>query len=137
MKTYAPDDLVRSRIEWARGEFGPEWTPFREAAAERGFVFPPDGDATDTAEDPMPSQRAIVWREIDERPAALLEAIGRSHSWAEVVAIVIGRLDAIRSTVDVTERVIEEVRLTRRLVDRADAAATLRELERRTGARVR
>ena len=102
-RTFSSTDWRRSQAAWAEGEFGPEWAPFRAAAAKRGMIDPPTGDRFDQRDDESPSQRAIVYQEITDRPRHLLEAIGQSRSWSQVVARCIRHLDELREEVGLDE----------------------------------
>jgi hypothetical protein len=89
VRTYSKSTLRDAATAWAAVEPGPHWAPCRQAAAERGLLFPPSGYATDSPTVSRPSQRAILERAIDEAPRALLAAIRRSPNWAMVVAEVL------------------------------------------------
>ena len=104
MKTYTRKVYEASRDAWAWGEYGPEWEPYRKAAALRGFIFPPPGTPEDNREDENPSQRAIVWAAICDTPDALLTIIRRSDSWSHVVGQVIGDMASRREDADIGEK---------------------------------
>lgn len=104
MRTFDRDTFLRARAEWEQGNFGPAWEPFRRLAAERGFIFPPVGTPNDDRDDENPSQRAIVWRCLEDNPAELRRIIGRSSSWSAVVNAIIGLEDRLREDVRDGER---------------------------------
>lgn len=85
MRTYRREDFLAAREAWDRDFNHADWGPFREAAAERGMLYPPSGSKLDSWEDPKPSQRAIVYRAIQDTPEALMDAINESRSWSEVI----------------------------------------------------
>ncbi len=122
MVTYSAEDYRAARQAWLDGEFGEAWDPFRAAAAERGFVYPPTGSRWDSWEDDRPSQRAVLWRAVEETPQLLLECIGRSRSWSEVIRILLARRDAWR---EVTARRDEEEARRRERGPSPDEAAAL------------
>lgn len=109
-RTYRPADLAESRRRWAEGEFGVEWQPYRRLAAERGFIFPPEGSRWDSWEDDEPSQRAIVYRAIEDMPRLLSEAIRTSRGWGQVVARLMRDLARIREDAGLAERDAEWAR---------------------------
>ena len=87
MRTYDPATFLAARAAWVIGGYDMDlWGPFRQAAAERGFCYPPCGTVHDSRDDPEPSQRCIVFAAIRETPRALLAIIGQSGSWSQVVA---------------------------------------------------
>lgn len=95
-RTYRREDLEEATRRWSEGAFDEAWQPYRAAAAARGFIFPPDGSRDDSVEDPQPSQRAIVWRAIEDTPRLLMATIRRSSSWNDVVRLLIAELDRRR-----------------------------------------
>ena len=105
MRTYSREDYQAAMRAWS--DFGPEWDRYRRVAAERGMLFPPSGSRFDSWEDQEPSQRAIVYRAIEDTPSALLDTIGRSRSWSEVVRRVMADVDRRREDADLAERQIE------------------------------
>lgn len=127
-RLFSVEHWRAAKAAWRDGEFGERWGPFRAAAAERGFIYPPEGSALDSSEDAEPSQRAIVWRSITDRPAALMAAIHGSRSWSEVIARTIGEYEAVRSDVELLEEAIaaEKAAMAPR---RREAAAVLRTIE--------
>jgi len=87
--TYTRAQLDSAADQWARGDFSPEWDPWRRLAASGpGIIFPPDGDPYDSWNDEHPSQRAILIRAIRETPELLRWAITStaSASWSPVIA---------------------------------------------------
>lgn len=103
-RTYRREDLVEARRRWVHGEFGAEWQPYRRLAGDRGFIFPPDGTKWDSWEDDEPSQRAIVYRAIEDTPSLLRAAIAKSNSWGQVVAQLMRDLERRREDADLAER---------------------------------
>lgn len=83
MRTYRREDFLAAREAWS--DFDRDWDPFREAAAERGMLYPPSGSRFDSWEDPKPSQRAILYRAIQDTPETLMDAINESRSWSDVI----------------------------------------------------
>lgn len=106
-RTFSREAFVHSQNQWREGEFGGEWLFYRQLAADRGFIFPPNGTKDDSIEDEKPSQRAMIWRAIDETPQMLVDAIRASRSWTEVIAKLMARRDAMRDDLDLRERQIK------------------------------
>lgn len=100
MRTYRREDFLAAREAWDKDFDHDDWGPFRAAAAERGMLYPPSGSKLDSWEDPKPSQRAIVYRAIQDTPEALMDAINESRSWSEVIGKVMldmhGRREYVR-----------------------------------------
>jgi hypothetical protein len=99
MRTYSRSDWQAANLEWDEGDFSHRWQGIRRIAAERGFIYPPAGSAHDDRDAESPSQRAIVWRALEDNPAELERIVRRSRSWSQVVDGIIGmetrkRLDA-------------------------------------------
>lgn len=99
MKTYSRSDWQAAQAAWDDGEFSYRWQSIRRIAAERGFIYPPSGSFHDDRETSNPSQRAIVWRALEDNPTRLEAIVRRSRSWHEVVDGIVGlearlRLDA-------------------------------------------
>lgn len=109
-RTYRREDLVDANRRWSEGEFGVEWQPYQQAAARRGFIFPPDGDRHDSVEDATPSQRAILYRAIEDTPALLRQAIATSRSWHEVVRFLIAQLERMREEAGLDEQAMAVAR---------------------------
>jgi hypothetical protein len=124
MKTFSLEHWRRSAEEWRAGEFSAEWVPFRAAAREAGIIYPPTGTAFDSWEDEAPSQRAILIREIRDRPKALLKIIRHSRSWSDVVAQCISGLERRRNEVD-EQQARDEAKARARREDRATDAEAL------------
>lgn len=103
-RTYTRADLERSRRLWAEGEFGSEWAPYRRLAAERGFIFPPDGTMHDSWEDDEPSQRAVLYQAIEDTPRLLADAIRRSRTWGQVVGPILRERARLREDAGLAER---------------------------------
>lgn len=103
-RTYRREDFLEARRRWDEGGFGQAWAPYRKLAGEHGFIFPPEGSRWDSWEDAEPSQRAIVYRAIEDTPALLREAIARSRSWGQVVAALIRAIERLRDDADLAER---------------------------------
>lgn len=101
MKTYDRDTYRRIQEAWR--SFGPKWQPVRLLVAELGYPFPPAGEATDDRED-NPSQRAIVWRALDFRPAETLAIIRRCRSWSAVIAAIVASEDNLHVDAALNER---------------------------------
>lgn len=90
MRTLSRSEYDAMTEAWA--DFDYRWKPWRELAARSGVLFPPSGSKHDSIEDEEPSQRAIVFQAMTDTPAMLREAIGRSHSWREIVGrVLLGR----------------------------------------------
>lgn len=128
VRTYSRADLEAAHAAWDAGEFSDEWTSFRELAASRGILYPPNGTKWDSWEDDAPSQRAILWRAIDETPELLRRCIARSRSWQEVVAHLTGERDAWRRRLD-AEAHGDEQRERAERVGPEEASAILRRLQ--------
>ncbi len=107
MRTFSRETFVESKAAWEAGEFSKEWEPYRAQAAERGFIYPPEGSRWDLWEDEEPSQRAIIYRAIEDTPRALTTAIGQSRSWFEVVRKLMADLERRREDADLAERELE------------------------------
>lgn len=101
MRTYRREDWLAAQVAWE--DYGREWQPFRQAAGERGMLYPPTGSKFDSWEDPKPSQRAILYRAIADTPDTLLEAIHEARSWSEVVAKVLADMYDRREYVRMAE----------------------------------
>lgn len=81
-RTYAADHFNRAMAMWAT--YGPEWDEVRRASS-LWTVYPPSSEGSEYRDDPHPSQRAIVWSALRDRPAETLEVIRISKSWRDVV----------------------------------------------------
>ena len=99
-RTYSRSDWTASQQAWDDGEFGYRWQAIRRIAAERGFIYPPSGTRHDDREVESPSQRAIVWRALQDNPTGLERIVRRSRSWSEVVDGIIGLEARLRVDAD-------------------------------------
>lgn len=104
MRTFSRETFLESKAAWDGGEFGPEWHFYRQLAADRGFLYPPSGTRWDSFEDDQPSQRAMIYRAIDETPGLLADIIRKSHSWHDVIARLTQGRDSMREDADLRER---------------------------------
>lgn len=105
-RTFSREAWVHSQNQWRDGDFGPEWDFYRQRAADRGFIFPPNGTKHDSIEDDSPSQRALIYRAIDETPQALVDAIRASRSWTEVISKLMQHRDGLRDDAELREKQI-------------------------------
>lgn len=97
MRTYSRDQWLEADGAWQALVTEPwRWKPYRQAARERGMLYPPAGEPGDSWGERAPSQFAIVARELyDGNPERLMAAIRVSRSWSEVVRRLLdGRDDA-------------------------------------------
>ena len=101
-RTYSRDDWFRAKAEWDC--YGPRWHGVRKMAADQGILFPPSGSAHDDRDAAEPSQRAIVWRAMQDNPSELARIIGRSRSWNGVIAGIIGLESRLREDADWRDR---------------------------------
>lgn len=97
---YSARDWHEAQAAWSAGGFGPEWRDVRRLAAERGFCYPPTGDAGDSREDAEPSQRAILWAALRDRPASTAQLVRRSRSWSETVGRILLEEQHLREDAD-------------------------------------
>lgn len=95
MRTFRWIDIEASRLAWA--DYAPKWRVYRDLAADRGMLYPPEGSRWDEVTDQWPSQRAILQRAIDDTPNTLRAAIAASRTWGEVVGLIISAQNDIRS----------------------------------------
>lgn len=103
MRTYSREDWQRADHAWC--DFDPlVWGTVRRLAAQHGMLFPPTGTVHDDREGPEPSQRAIVYRALEDNPAELLAIVRRSSSWNGVVDRIFGLEARLRTDADYTER---------------------------------
>lgn len=102
MRTYRADDWHRASAEWQA--FGPRWAEVRQMAAARGLLFPPNGTAHDDRDAAEPSQRAIVWRCLEDNPAELKRILRTANSWSQVVDRIIGMESRLRADAGEAER---------------------------------
>lgn len=101
-RTYSRTDVEMARAAWA--EFGDEWREPRRVAGQRGMLYPPSGTRWDSREDESPSQRAIVYAALQDRPKGTLAIIGRSRSWSQVVRAIVADESRLREGADLAER---------------------------------
>lgn len=106
MRTYDRETFLAAKAAWEAGGFGWRWQGIRRIAAERGFIYPPSGSRHDDREAESPSQRAIIYRALEDNPRELERIVGRSRSWSHVVDQVIGMEERLR--LELTER--EQIR---------------------------
>ncbi len=104
MKTYDRATFFAAQRAWAEGSFGPAWSRIREIAAQRGYVYPPNGSPHDDRDAESPSQRAIIWRALQDNPAELERIVRRSRSWSQVVDAIIGLEERLREDAGLVER---------------------------------
>lgn len=102
MRTMDASSYRRLTEAWST--FGPRWAEIRRVVASWPSPFPPSGESTDDRDDPEPSQRAIVWRALDWRPAETLAIIRRCRSWSQVIAAIIASEDRLREDAGLAER---------------------------------
>jgi hypothetical protein len=130
MRTYSRADYERSQAEW--DEFRAGWTEVRRAAQDWS-IFPPSGSRWDQWDAENPTQAAIVARLLDSNKPALLEIVGRSRSWSQVVAGIIQLEDRLNEDIELHERDlaitkaehpnhVEAVQSIGRIFDRIDKA---------------
>lgn len=104
MRTFSRDEWLAAEREWSAGGFGWRWGAIRRIAREQGILYPPSGSAHDDRDAESPSQRAIVWRALEDNPAELAAIVRRSSSWNGVVDRIIGLEQRLRSDADYAER---------------------------------
>lgn len=104
MRTYSRETWEDAQRVWTEGEYGDEWALVRSVAAHRGMIYPPSGTRWDSWEDPNPSQRAIIYRALQDTPKTLHEAVRQSWSWAEVVHRILRDLEDRREGVQLAEK---------------------------------
>lgn len=104
MRTYDRETYQAATYQWETGEFGWQWRKIRDLAADRGFIYPPSGTVHDDREVESPSQRAIIWRALNDNPTRLEAIVRRSHSWSQVVDGIIGLEERLREEVGEGER---------------------------------
>lgn len=121
MKTYSREVFLKARQAWIDGEFGREWTPLRIAAGERGFLYPPSGSPHDDRDAERPSQRAIIYRALQDNPRQTTAIVWRCSSWKEVVDRIIGLEERIRVQADEAE---QDAEAERREAPRHDEAVS-------------
>jgi hypothetical protein len=89
-RTYSRDAFLEARALWESGEYGWQWQRIRRMAAERGYIYPPSGTRHDDREVESPTQRAIVWRALEDNPGKVEAIVQRATSWNQVVDQIIG-----------------------------------------------
>lgn len=104
MTTYSRATYQEAQAAWADGDYGWQWQAIRRIAADRGFLYPPSGSAHDDRDAEQPSQRAIVWRALQDNPTATEAIVRRSRSWSQVVDQIIGLELRLRDEAGLTER---------------------------------
>jgi hypothetical protein len=104
MRTYSKGDWIAAQQAWDDGEFGYRWQAIRRLAADRGFIYPPSGTIHDDREAENPSQRAIIWRALEDNPTELDRIMRRSYSWGQVVDGIIGLETRLRQDADEAQR---------------------------------
>lgn len=107
MRTYTPDVFRAARRQWDEGAFSWQWNRIRAIAATKGYIYPPNGSVHDDRESPEPSQRAIIWRALEDNPRELERIVGRSSSWSQVVDLIIGLEARLAAGVHERERDVE------------------------------
>lgn len=106
-RTYDRATFDAARRAWVDGKYGRGWEPIRRIAAERGFLYPPSGTPDDDRDAEAPSQRAIIWRALQDNPDALRTIVSRSKSWNDVVDRIIGLEERLRRDADERLRDVE------------------------------
>jgi hypothetical protein len=104
MRTFDRDTFLRAQAMWDDGDFGYRWTTIRRIAADRGFIFPPNGTVHDDRDADPPSQRAIVYGALSDNPTTTEAIVRRSRSWGEVVDGIIGLEKRLAEDADELER---------------------------------
>jgi hypothetical protein len=104
MRTFSRQDWQDAEQAWSDGGFGWRWGKIRRLARESGMLYPPSGTAHDDRDSPEPTQRAIVWRALEDNPAELERIVRTSRSWSGVVDRIIGMDARLRADADYNER---------------------------------
>jgi hypothetical protein len=128
-RTYSRDDWFQAKEAWR--DFGWEWQELRRLAADRGMIYPPTGTRHDDRDAENPTQRAIVWRALQDNPAELRKLILRCRSWNGVVAGIIGLESRLRLDADDLER--DEAWDKAHHPDHREAARSIADILRRIG----
>ena len=102
MRTYDRDTWHRANATWT--DFGPEWAEVRQIAASRGMLYAPSGSPDDDRDSDEPSQRAIIWRALEDNPGELRAILRTSSSWSQVVDRIFGLETRLRLTAGEDER---------------------------------
>ena len=100
-RTYKADTFLKAKEEWR--SFGPEWDRIRAAAAQSFSVFPPAGTELDDRDAESPSQRAIVYRALMDRPRETEAIVRRSSSWSEVVTRIFAAESRLREELGIAD----------------------------------
>ncbi len=103
-RTFSRESFLEAKALWESGDFDGRWDRYRRLAAERGFIYPPNGSRFDSWEDEEPSQRAVVWQAIVDTPLLLDQAIGQARSWSDVVRKLIYERQVMRDELVLRER---------------------------------
>lgn len=103
-RSFTVEHWREAQAAWSEGEFSDEWPPFRRAAGERGFIYPPEGTKWDSWGDEHPSQRAVLIQAIRERPVALMSAIGQARSWSQAIGLLVAENADVRDGIVERER---------------------------------
>jgi hypothetical protein len=104
MRTFDRATFLAAKAEWESGEFGWQWQRIRRIAAEQGFIYPPTGSRHDDRDSEQPSQRAIIWRALEDNPTELEAIVRRAKSWSGVVDRIIGLESRLRTDADYADR---------------------------------
>lgn len=107
MRTYDRATFQAAKEAWESGGYGWQWQRIRRLAAEQGYLYPPTGSRHDDRDAENPSQRAIVWRALEDNAAELERIVSRARSWSGVVDRIIGYEARLRTDADYVERDVE------------------------------
>ncbi len=94
MRTFDRATYLEAQESWK--DFDWEWEAIRRVAYEAGFIYAPEGTKWDDRAAESPTQRAIVWRALQDNPTKLTAIVRRSHSWGQVVSGIIGMEASLR-----------------------------------------
>ena len=103
-RTFSRADWEAAERAWSEGDYGWRWAHIRRIARGQGILFPPNGTILDDRDAESPSQRAIVWRALEDNPAELERIVRRSRSWSQVVDYIVGMEERLRREVGETEQ---------------------------------
>lgn len=131
IRTYDRATIEAAGLAWTDGEYGRAWDRVRAIAAARGMLYPPTGTPHDDREVERPSQRAIIWRAMEDNPRSLVRILGRSSTWNDVVRGIVGLEERLRQEAD--ERELEEAARGQAGPTREDATEALRGILARLG----
>lgn len=101
-RTYDRATFEACRDAWT--DFGMEWDELRRLSWDQGYPYPPSGTRWDDREDDEPSQRAIVYRSLLDRPRDTATIVGRSRSWHQVVAGILQTEGRLREDIALDEK---------------------------------